>query len=108
MEQIFFSFSQLFSLTIAHTDTGNFLINSNTSTPEKQFLMPGIIKKTRAGLFFIQIEDKSFTTHKNSKFEVGQEVACVVEPKIQDNQIKDFLVVGLEKIHNKDILKSPE
>ena len=96
MKQNFFTFNSLFSLPIAHTDAGDFLMTAKG--PEKQFLMKGKITKARAGLFFIAIEDKKFTTHKNSKFQVGQEVACVVEPKIENSSVKDFIIVGIEKI----------
>ena len=98
MDQEFFSFDSLLSLTIASTDVGDLLINPKTNLPEKQFLMRGTIKKARAGLFFITIEDKNFTTHKNSQFTVGEEVAVVIEPQIAESSVVDFLIVGLEKI----------
>ena len=95
-KQIFVHFSFLSSLTIAHTDTGDFLVTENGL--EKQFLIKGTIIKARAGLFFITIEDKKFTTHKNRSFEVGEEVACLIEPIFKNSQVKDFIIVGLEKI----------
>ena len=92
----FFTFSQLLAMPIAHTDAGDFLMTTNG--PEKEFLMKAKIKKARAGLFFISIEDKTFTTHKNSQFDVGQEVAAVIRPTITDGIVTDFTVSGLEKL----------
>lgn len=95
-QQIFFTFSFLLSLPIAHTDAGDFLMGP--SGPQKEFLMKATIKKARASLFFLQIEDRSFSTHKNSNFDVGQEVAAVVKPVIKDDKVDDFVVTGLEKL----------
>lgn len=98
MTQELVSFSSLFSLPIAHTDAGFFLMT--TSGPQKEFLMKAKIKRARASLFFIEIEDKQFTTHKNSNFDVGEEVVAVVRPVFnEDNtQVKDWTVSGLEKL----------
>ena len=89
--------SKLRDLPIAHTDTGDFLYDSNG--PQLEFLVNGKITKSRSGLFFIEIEDEKFTTHKNSNFDVGQEVVCVIKPKIANNKIVDFIISGLEKIN---------
>jgi len=96
-EQII-SFDQLTALPIAHTDTGDFLMLP--SGPQKQFLMKGVITKVRAGLFYITIEGKTYTAHKNNQFKQDEVVVCVIEPKLVDGVIKDILIVGLEKMTN--------
>lgn len=80
---------------IAHTDKGDFVYGPQG--PSNEFLVEGKITKTRAGLFFVSIEDKSFTTHKNSQFKVGEKILCVVKPKIIDGKVTDFIISGLEK-----------
>jgi hypothetical protein len=97
MTEKIISFAELSSLPIAHTDTGDFLMSPDNG-PQKQFLMKGVITKARAGLFYITIEDKTYTSHKNNQFKVDEVVVCVVEPKLVDGVIKDILIVGLEKI----------
>lgn len=81
---------------IAHTDIGDLVYGPEG--PSKEFLVEGVITKARAGLFFIAIDDGCFTTHKNSKFEVGEKVLCVIKPKICDSKVTDFIISGLEKI----------
>lgn len=85
------------SFPIAHTDAGDFVYGPNG--PDKEFLVKGTIKKARAGLFFISIETESFTTHKNSQFSVGEEVFCVINPKIVNGKVENFTISGLEKIN---------
>ncbi len=99
MKQDFFSFSNILSFPVADTDKGSFLLTKEGL--KKQFLMKGKIVKSRAGLFYVQIEEKIFTAHKNSQFHVGQNVACVVEPILKDTQVEDFVIVGLEKMVKK-------
>lgn len=81
---------------IAHTDVGDLVYGPQG--PSKKFLVKGVITKARAGLFFIAIDNSCFTTLKNSKFEVGEKVFCVISPKIIKNKVTDFIITGLEKI----------
>jgi len=89
--------SELKSFPIAHTDVGDLIYGPEG--PNNEFLVKGKISKARAGLFFISIDDLKFSTHKNSQFDVGEEVLCVVKPIIENNKVSDFVISGLEKIN---------
>lgn len=91
------TFLEIKSFPIAHTDKGDFVYGPNG--PSNEFLVKGLIKKARAGLFFISIDDSSFTTHKNSQFKVGEEVLCVIRPLIIEGKVENFTISGLEKIN---------
>ena len=96
MQRSLVSFSVLHALPVAHTDAGDFLMTPQG--PQKEFFMAARITKVRAGLFFLVIEERSFTTHKNSRFAVGQNVVALVRPVIKDGELVNFVVSGLEAI----------
>ena len=79
---------------IAHTDTGDYLF---LSTPRPEFYVKGKILKIRTGLIFLEIEGEKFTTHKIDGFVVGEEVICIINPRIEKENV-DFIVRSVEKI----------
>jgi hypothetical protein len=80
---------------IAHTDTGDYLF---LGTPQNEFYVKGKITKIRAGLLFLEIEGEKFTTHKREGFESGEEVICIINPKIEKENI-EFIVRSVEKVN---------
>jgi len=84
---------ELKNAPIAHTDTGDYLF---LGIPKPEFYVKGKILKIRTGLIFLEIEGEKFTTHKIDKFDVGEEVICIIKPQIEKERI-DFIVRSIEK-----------
>ena len=88
---------------IAKTDVGE-LIALN-GLPQIEFLVKGKIKKQRAGLFFLDIENQQFTCPKNSNFKEGEDIICVIKAEVNsenvdiNNNNAIFTIKGLEKLN---------
>ena len=91
----FITLETLRQLPIAHTDAGDFIFFNGVAKSE--FLVLGKIIKKRAGLFFLEIEGEKFTVNANSKFNLGDKVACVLRSNIVEGRV-EFIVSGLETI----------
>ena len=78
---------------IIHTDEGEFLVIDNK--PEQEFYVKGIITKKRAGLFFININDESYSIHAKAGFNMGDEVKVLLQLQVQDNK-HNFVVKNIE------------
>lgn len=88
-----FSLASLRQMNIAHTDAGDFLFVNGK--PQNEFIVKGIIKKIRASLFYVEIEEENYTTHKRQGYKVGDEINCVVKTKIKEGKI-NFIITGIE------------
>jgi len=80
---------------IAHTDTGDYLF---LGIPKPEFYVKGKILKIRAGLIFLEIEGEKYTTHKIDGFVAGEEVICIINPRLEKEK-RNFIVRSLEKIN---------
>jgi ribosomal protein S1 len=87
--------NDLYLATIAHTDAGDFLQIDDEL--KKEFVLQGTITKARAGLFFIEIDGDKFTAHKQDGFSIGDQVNCIVNFHLKDNE-RIFSIRSLEKI----------
>lgn len=87
--------SELKKAPIAHTDAGDFLF---MGTPRPEFYVKGTITKIRSGLFFLDVEGERYSTHKQEGYNVGEEVICIIKPRI-DGEIVEFIVRSVEKIN---------
>jgi hypothetical protein len=87
---------------IVNTDVGELI--AIDGIPEQEFLVKGKIERTRAGLFFIDIEGEKFTFPKNSNFKEGEEVICVLRAEVNSLDVNfegnnaHFIVKGLEHL----------
>lgn len=87
--------SELRKAPIAHTDTGDYLF---LGTPRHEFYVKGKITKIRMGLIFLEIEGEKFSTHKREGFNVDEEVVCIINPKIENENV-EFIIRSVEKIN---------
>ena len=87
--------SELRNMPIAHTPEGDFVFYEGIPTHE--FLVKGRIKRIRAGLFFIDIEDESYSTPKRDGFKIDEYVTCIVRPDIKEDGPITFVIRSVEK-----------
>ena len=87
---------------IAQTDVGELL--APEGNPEQEFLVKGTIDRTRAGLFFINIEGEQYTFQKKDNFKIGEEIICVLRAEVNSENVElddnhaHFIIRGIEKL----------
>jgi hypothetical protein len=89
------SLKELASLSIAHTDTGDYFIYEGTL--KKEFFVEGMIIRARAGLFIIEIEEQEVSFKKTRGFQIGEPVICQIEASLKDNSLKCIILSLLKK-----------
>ncbi|MFP4523245.1 MAG: hypothetical protein ACOCQQ_01005 [Candidatus Nanoarchaeia archaeon] len=74
------------SLSIAHTDQGDFYIYEGKLT--REFLVKGTVLRKRAGLCFIKIGDETFSFACGLPLQKDDTISCIIraEPLIQNNK----------------------
>ena len=89
------TYADLRGAPVAHTDAGDFVFLGGQ--PCKEVYIQATITKTRAGLFFLDIEGQRFSCHKQEGFAAGDAVTAICEPVIVDGKVEDIRIRSLEK-----------
>lgn len=89
------TYHELQGAPVAHTDTGDFVYLGGQ--PCKEVYVRGKISRARAGLFFIDIEGKKHSCHKQAGFAAGEEVICICNPIIKEGKVEGITIRSLEK-----------